>query len=735
MKKLFAIAAFGLLVISAANGQNTCRGPRRMWASINTKTDVTTNKNSYYLNDIGKVLISWRMLPTDTWETSFHLYSRIASNPNAMLTRKTSNKPVSNSTCFQLSSSSVPTAKTVFYLVKGDCPINKSMVSNAAEKATIMSYCVDSMVLDERIYSQKIPYLSIPLKDTHDDVCSIDTIFFTANDVSVGDLDGDGEPEIVVKRLQSHGPQPGSMNSDGTGAGTSQKAVMHQAIWDAYKLDGTFMWRVMSGPNSLLGNSTSFAIADFDGDGKCEMAIRTSEGTVFGDGTSIGDTNNDGIIDYRTWTGGYIDHYPSRGPEFVSVIDGVTGKELARANYISRGASEDWGDDYFKRANSHRMGIACLDETGLPSIIVGRGVYARSVVRAYDYRNGELTIRWTFDTSGGGKGKDGNPVSAYAGQGNHSFNAADLDGDGFDEIMYGSMAVDHDGKGLWTTKLGHGDANHVGKFLPDRDGLQMYHCLEGGTTQVALHDAATGELIWDKQGSEANDMGRCMVADIDPNYPGCEFWMAGSNAFSQSGTDLGYKPSSCNAGIWFDGYLSRQLINENIIDSPSHGRTFTIYRYSMTFINGTKSNPSWYGDLMGDWREEIIVPDNTMLSDLKIFSTWYSTEYKFPYLMSDHHYWLQTVNQNIGYNQPNNLSYFLGTGMNMDDVPLIKENEKLFGDVDGDGYVNITDVVSVINTIASGTYDASADVDGNGSINITDIVNIINTIAGVESEK
>ncbi len=135
-------------------------------------------------------------------------------------------------------------------------------------------------------------------------------------------------------------------------------------------------------------------------------------------------------------------------------------------------------------------------------------------------------------------------------------------------------------------------------------------------------------------------------------------------------TDLEYKPKSCNMGIWFDGTLSRQLINENIIDSPANGRTFTIYRYDESFINCTKSNPSWYGDFLGDWREEFIVPDNTKLKELKVFSTWYPSDYKFPYLMSDHTYWMQCINQNIGYNQPTNLGYYMGIDMDMADVPL-----------------------------------------------------------------
>ena len=375
----------------------------------------------------------------------------------------------------------------------------------------------------------------------------------------------------------------------------------------------------------MLGNSSNFAIADFDGDGRCEVVTKTGEGTIFGDGTEIGDTNNDGKTDYRTYTGGWIDHYTSDGPEFFSVIDGATGRELARADFISRAPNSDsWGDSYWKRANSLRLGAASFSGE-YPSIFLGRGLYQRTVVEGWDYRNGQLTQRFHFDTSDtqNNNNKDGKPNSAYAGQGNHSFSVADLDGDGKDEVMYGSMAIDDDGNGLWTTGLGHGDAQHVGKFLPDREGLQVYHCLEGGKTMVALHDAKDGSTIWEQVSDKDNDTGRCCVADIDPDSPGCEFWRYGSNVYASDGvTDLGYKPQSCNMAIWFDGTLNRQLINAGIIHNQKYGRTFTMYRFDESFNNGTKSNPGWYGDMLGDWREEVILPDQTKLAIIKVFTTW-----------------------------------------------------------------------------------------------------------------
>ena len=706
MNKTILFSAFMAASALTINAQPALQPDtrRHLWASVNNIKNASLGD---YQQHTGKLLLSWRMLPTDTWETSFYIYSRSEALPNGTLTRRASN--VTKSTCVQ---TSVPTTATVYYLVPGDYfqgMTAKASVTNNAEKTALRSAAIDSLLVDDRIVTDKLPYLSIPLLDTRD-VCDIDTIVYQANNCSVGDLDGDGEMEIIVKRLQTTvNSSTGQVRDEqGIGGSYSNQNTIYAVIWDAYKLDGTLLWRIKGGPGIILGNSSSFAVADFDGDGCAEMVIRTCEGTVFGDGTEIGDTDGDGRIDYRTWVNyyetdekkrGWIDHYNSAGPEFISVIDGKTGKELARDNFIPRETSEAWGDGYWKRACSFRIGVGCFDETGLPSVVIGRGVYARSVIEAWDWRNGALSCRWHFDTNAAGQGKDGKPNSAYAAQGNHSFNVADLDGDGLDEVMYGSMAVDHDGRGLWTTELGHGDANHVGKFLPDRDGLQVYHCLEGGKTMVALHDAKDGSVIWSKEASENNDMGRCMTADIDPSSPGYEFWWYGSNAMSVDGaTDLGYKPASCNAGIWFDGTLSRQLINENIIHSPANGRTFTIYRYDESFINGTKSNTCWYGDFLGDWREEFIVPDATKLKDLKVFSTWYPTDYKFPYLMSDHTYYMQCLNENIGYNQPTNLGYYLGSDMDMSQVPLI---------VDTSDGINAATVVPVPRMTGEESYSVS----------------------------
>ena len=677
MKKI-TISFLLLLVAMGGFAQSTSRA---LWASVCAKPqsgDVTTS--SELKGHYGKMLLSWRALPEDGYQMKYHIYQRATATVDGPLSRVTPAAGVSKATCYQ--TSSLPTQARTYYLLRGDffgegnAP---SAVSDEEQKLALRTQALDSLEIGEQVYKTKVPYLTIPLQPTSD-VCAESDIVYQANDCSVGDLDGDGQMEVVVKRLLTVLDGQGNVVSDGTGAGSSDRRARHCVVWDAYKLDGTLLWRIKSGPNIILGNSSNFAVADLDGDGRCEFVTKTGEGTVFGDGAEIGDTDGDGRTDYRD---NWVTHYtgPSDkgrgGPEFFSVCDGATGRELARADFISatdRGStwkaqSESWGDNYWKRANSLRLGAASFLGDGTMQIFLGRGVYARTVVEGWQYADGQLTRLWHFDSSNSGgrdTNKDGKANSAYAGQGNHSFNVADLDGDGRDEVMYGSCAFDDDGTGLWSTGLGHGDANHVGKFLPERDGLQVYHCLESGRTQVALHDARDGAIIWKKEGSSDNDMGRCMVADINPSSPGCEFWMYGNEVYSATGQDLGYKTASCNMGIWFDGTLNRQLIDGDKIDGTP-GRVFTIYRFNAGYNNGTKKNPGWVGDMLGDWREEFIAADQSKTQDIKIFSTWYPTQHKFPWLMTDHTYLLSAINENVGYNQPTNLGYYLGSDLKTDE--------------------------------------------------------------------
>ena len=637
-----------LLALSSSATTFATDADRALWGSICGTSNATTNN---YKGTLNKMLVSWRMLPGDNASTAFDLYRTIDGTEV-----KLNEEPILATNFIDLTLPLSEAADASYRL------------TYSGSEQTIGSYTIAG----EQIKG-KLPYISIPLAETNS-VCSLEGVSYQANDISVGDLDGDGKLDIVVKRLLAYG------DSDGTGSGSSPLTVRHTVLYEAYKLDGTFMWRVCSGPNIILGNSSSFAIADFDGDGKAEMAIKTGEGTIFGDGTEIGDTDGDGKTDYRTEGANYI----GSGPEFFSIIEGTSGKELARADFITRGKSEDWGDNYFKRAHSLRVGVASFDGQ-LPSVLLGRGVYDRSVIEAWDWRDGKLTRRWNFDTRDPLNGKDGKSYALYAAQGNHSLSVGDVDGDGFDEVVYGAMTVDHDGVGLYTSGLGHGDALHLGKFDPSREGLQIYSCFETGKTEVALRDAATGEILYAHVGTKDNDMGRALVADIDPDSPGCELWWYRSTVHSISGEELnpGTYPGSCNMAIWFDGGLSRQPMTGTKIENYKLGRVFTVYRFDVSHINGTKENPSFYGDILGDWREEIIFPDATKTKDIKIFSTWIPTEHRFPWLMTDHIYMMSALNQNIGYNQPTQTGYYLGSDLKNDEEAWI-----------AGGYTGIDDIIA-----------------------------------------
>lgn len=594
---------------------------RMLWASINGTANATSSAYYEYNNVI---LVSWRLLDTDDENVGFDLYRTGGSGDEVKLNES----PITDCTCFQDTLADLTVDNTYRLCYTGE------------------TETLDTYTITAEQASEVLPYISIPLQSTTSVNASYEYI---ANDASVGDLDGDGVYEIILKRLVDTDSSSSEDEEDDSEGGVDMN-VNHYMLLEAYRLDGTFLWRMCMGPNVLTGNGGSFAVYDFNGDGKCEIGLRTAEGTIFGDGTEIGDTDGDGVTDYRVKGENYI----HGGPEFLSVIDGMTGAELARTDYIELGTSEDWGDDYYKRSSSYRIGVAkCTDNH--TNIIIGRGCYAKIVVEAWTYANDELTREWRFDTTDGVHG-------SYAAQGYHSLRTGDVDGDGLDEIVYGSMTIDHDGTGLNNCGLGHGDAIHLGKFAPSRDGLQIWACYETGTVGAALRDATTGNVIW--QYDSPDDVGRCLVADIDPDSPGCEMWWYQGNAHSPAGVDLGYAPGYCNMAIWWSGSLNRQLYDRSTINAPCADATriFTVYRYDVTTINGTKANPCFYGDIVGDWREELIqvTTDNT---ELRLFTTWFPTDYRFPWLMTDHVYEMSALNENIGYNQPTHTGFYLGSDL------------------------------------------------------------------------
>ena len=498
------------------------------------------------------------------------------------------------------------------------------------------------------------PYLSIPVCKPEDGEIAGESFTYTANDCSVGDLDGDGEYEIILKWSPSNSKRP------------PQRGFTGNTYLDAYKMDGRRLWRIDLGPNVRSGAATTnFLVFDFDGDGCAEICCKTGDGTVDGLGHRIGDAQ----VDWRTWdkkspTYGKI----VNGPEYLTVFEGRTGKELDSKEYIpTRYPLDGWGgvggncgnDNTGGRSDRFTAGVAFLDGK-TPSPVMVRGWYGRTVVAAWTFTNGALKHTWTFDSAAPG-------WETYSGMGNHSVTVADFDGDGCDEICVGAMTVDHDGKGLFTTGLRHGDALHAGRFIPSRQGMQVFgvHENEGDneivkrTPAVAMFDGATGEIIW--QDGLGQDAGRGVAADIDPRYDGAECWcnIGGLRRGDTGEIICNRKPDSCNFTIYWDADPLAELLDHVSISKWNWNAESTdllLKAEGVVSNNGTKGNPCLSGDILGDWREEVIWPSEDQ-TELRIYSTTIPAVDRRATWMNDRQYRLAIAWQNVAYNQPPHPSF------------------------------------------------------------------------------
>lgn len=485
------------------------------------------------------------------------------------------------------------------------------------------------------------------------------TCTYSPNDASVGDVDGDGQYEIILKWDPSNSRD------------NAQSGYTGDVYLDAYEIDGTFLWRIDLGINIRAGaHYTQFMVYDFDSDGRAEVACKTADGTVDGVGAVIGDPS----ADWRNSSG-----YILTGPEYLTVFDGQTGAALDTVDYVvPRGTVSSWGDSYGNRVDRFLACVAYLDGER-PSVVMCRGYYTRAVLAAWDFRDGRLSQRWVFDSYDGTAGN-----SAYSGQGNHNLSVADVDGDGKDEIIYGSCTIDDDGTGLYSTGLGHGDALHVSDMDPDRPGLEVWQCHEGSQAGATYRDAATGEVLFDDYNS--GDVGRACAAHIDSRYRGYQLWStASSNVFNTDGTIISSHRPSVNFLVWWTGDLQRELLDSAggsgtnpILDKWGGDGTYRLISlysiptsYSTASNNSTKANPCLSGDILGDWREEIILrsSDNTKL---RIFTTTEVTNHRIYTLMHDPQYRLSIAWQNVAYNQPPHTSFYLGDGMADPPVPDIQ---------------------------------------------------------------
>jgi rhamnogalacturonan endolyase len=578
-------------------------------------------------NSNDSVYIGWRLLGTEPNDIAFNLYRQSGNNKPVLLNKT----PIKESTNFEDSRQDFSVDNS--YFVKA--------ILNGQEQKASKSFTI-------KANSPTQQYINIALRTPPG---------YTPNDISVGDLDGDGEYEIIVHQT-------------GRSFDTPSPGISDIPIFQAYKMDGTFLWQISLGKNIREGaHYTQFMVYDLDGDGIAEFVCKTADGTIDGLGKVIGDSTKD----WRSLDKNNRSTYGKilAGPEYFTIFSGRTGEALATTDYIpNRYPINGWNghggngknDSTGNRCDRFLACIAYLDGIH-PSVVMCRGYYGRTVLAAWDWRNGKLTSRWVFDS------KDGeNP---FSGQGNHNLTVADVDGDGKDEIIYGSMVVDDNGKGLFSTGLRHGDAIHVGVLDPGRSRLEVFgiHEIEEGTKGpgAAVYDAKNGKILY--KGSIDQDVGRGVAEDIDPTNPGAEMWYSGSNGLlNMKGERIGDSPVSTNFVIWWDGDLSRELLDKNHIDKYNVGRLFTAE--GCVSNNGTKVTPALSADLFGDWREEVIfrTADN---KNLRIYTTTIPTHHRIYTLMHDPQYRLAIATQNVGYNQPPHTSFFLGTGMKQAPKPNI----------------------------------------------------------------
>ena len=562
---------------------------------------------------------------------------------------------------------------------------------------------------------------------------------YTPNDISVGDVDGDGQYELIVKW------DPSTSQDNGSN-GTTDKVYL-----DGYRLDGTKLWRIDMGVNIRAGaHYTQFMVYDFDGDGKAEIMCKTAPGTLDGKGNYVNQAATDATIkghdnsaDHRNSNGHII-----KGPEYLTVFNGETGEAIHTTWYLpgragtgsknpntgadlQEGGSElgkvsdfpsgFWGDNNGNRSERYLAAVAYINGADNPACgIFCRGYYTKAYVWAVSFDgtrlhtewlhaspsttqtlvfnktntttikvevDGDVLIRGGLKTAsantGGIKSTDASGIAGsntlYA-NGNHNLSIADVDGDGCDEILWGAAALNNDGTLLYATGYGHGDAMHVGKMIADSPDLYVFDVHEekfkASGSAWDLHNARTGEIIY-HGGKAESDNGRGMAAALMSNQRGYQFWSSDERnpRSAINGQTAISKSCSVNFRIYWDGSIVDQLFDGNYTSGDPqpkpyiqkwNGSSFTNvisfntaeYNYPQT-CNTTKSTPCLQADILGDWREELIMWSKNDPSEINIYTTWTPTEYAVPTLMHDHIYRMGVAWQNTAYNQPPHLGYFL----------------------------------------------------------------------------
>lgn len=596
--------------------------------------------------------VSWRRLGTEYYDVTYNLYkdgTRIASNLTT--------------TSYDDGKGYTTSRYQVAAVVKG------------VEQAK----CTAVTAWTEYVYKLSVRcatgYIDVPLATVYDRNGKDVSSHYSPNDAEFADLDGDGELEMIIKRLNDY---DASTSWDGVSKDMYATNSKEFVVFDAYDINwqtgaASLMWRIDCGPNMVSLNSTEVNIIafDWDEDGKAEVVLRGADDmVVYGsNGKTKLFTVGTAGANYRNLMNSHSNAqyaWTKDGPEYLVYMNGQTGAKyqvmtypLLRLENGETNLKSAWGDDYGHRSTKHFMGAPYLDGR-TPSLFLARGIYTREKMIAMNLNKNthQWSTRWTWNCNSSN--------SAWYGQGYHNFIIADVDEDGRDEIVYGSMVIDDNGKGLSTTGLGHGDAQHVSDFDPYRKGLEFFGCNED-KPGMNYRNATTSELY--VRSTASSDDGRGIMANFLNTYPG-SLGRSVSSGMYNSVTDREVSNLSgdnliawgdLNFRIYWDGDLCSEILNspgtarEAKIEKPGTGRLFTSDGCNMN--NDSKNNPCFQGDLIGDWREEIVVRCG---SNVRIYTSGMGTQYTLPTLWHDHQYRQAMVWQMMAYNQPPHLSYFLG---------------------------------------------------------------------------
>ena len=556
--------------------------------------------------DDDKVFVSWRLLGTEPQDIGFNVYRQSGGGEPTKLNEQ----PITESTNFVDEGADL--SKDVTYSVRA--------VVDGKEQEAGKAHTVEAG-------TKANGYLSIPLEGLPTHYVHL---------AWVGDLTGDGEYDYVVDRLPTEDTQD------------------KRQYLDAYASDGTFLWRVDFGPRSINesgsrwnsppavisnGHNDGVTVYDLDSDGRSEVIIKSAQGVTFGDGKAV--EEGDDL------------------QQFISVLDGRTGAEVARSPIPN--PFPDYGPV------AGHMGIMYLDGVH-PGIVfkaknrIPDGPF-NLVVSAWDFRDGELTPKWTYA-----------PSEAPANF--HQIRIVDVDGDGRDELADGGYVLDDDGSVLYVLEgVVHGDRFHIGDLDPDREGLEGFGVQQNNPSKLHLYyyDANTGEILRTHFGDEPADIGRGTAGDIDPRHHGYEYWAFSGIYNAPTGEKLADEPNRPwpNFRIWWDGDVLSENLNREIVEkwNPQTQETERLLTASRQgAVDSWRDAAPFYGDIIGDWREEVLFEKEDH-SELMIFTTTIPTDVRLYTLPHNPTYRAgMTVK---GYMQSHMIDYYLGEGMETPPAPNI----------------------------------------------------------------